>query len=132
MTIDTVAAAVEQVESRGEWWAQRGCHRGVMQVCTRWSKLPSARLWIPDDNRREGKRLLAYWYRHSGHDWAYALAAYRCGWAGLRGECGHGYARKVLGLLLLLLCACDPDKPTPQPRPDAAADVVDPYGDNEP
>jgi len=95
MTVDTVAAAVEQVESRGEWWAERGCHRGVMQVCTRWSKLDPARLWLPDDNRREGRRLLAYWYRQR-HDWAYALAAYRCGWAGLRGRCGAGYARLVL------------------------------------
>lgn len=130
MNIDTVAAAVEQVESRGEWWAQRGCHRGVMQVCTRWSKLDPARLWIPDDNRCEGRRLLAYWYRKGGHSWAFALAAYRCGWAGLRGQCGTGYARKVLALLLLLLCACDPDKPT-APQEDASAEIVDPYGDGE-
>ncbi len=95
MNIDTVAAAVEVVESRGEWWAQRGCHRGVMQVCTRWAKVAPARLWLPADNRREGRRLLAYWYRQR-HDWAYALAAYRCGWAGLRGRCGAGYARLVL------------------------------------
>jgi len=95
MNIDTVAAAVEQVESRGEWWAERGCHRGVMQVCTRWAKVAPARLWIPADNRREGKRLLAYWYRH-GHKWAFALAAYRCGWNGLRGKCGNNYASAVL------------------------------------
>lgn len=96
MTIDTVAAAVEQVESRGEWYAERGCHRGVMQVCTRWAKVAPARLWLPEDNRREGKRLLAYWYRKGGHSWAFALAAYRCGWGGLRGQCGKKYASVVL------------------------------------
>ena len=98
MTIDTVAAAVEQVESRGEWWAERGRYRGVMQVCTRWSKVPPAQLWIPDINRSEGKRLLLYWYSKSNHDWAYALAAYNCGWGGLAGKCGKGYAAKVLSV----------------------------------
>jgi hypothetical protein len=69
VNVDTVAAAVEVVESRGQWYAKRGCHRGVMQVCTHWSRLPPARLWLPDDNRREGRRLLAYWYRQrlDGH-----------------------------------------------------------------
>lgn len=132
MTVNAVAAAVEQVESRGEWWAERGCHRGVMQVCTRWAKVAPARLWLPEDNRREGRRLLAYWYRKGGYNWAYALAAYRCGWGGLQGKCGQGYARKVLGLLMILLCACDPDKP--QPTTQDATDsyeVIDPYGDNE-
>lgn len=98
MTINTVAAAVEQVESRGEWWAQRGCHRGVMQVCTKWAKILPARLWIPEDNRREGKRLLVYWHNKAHGNWWTALAAYNCGWAGLAGKCGKGYASKVLGI----------------------------------
>ena len=96
MDIDTVAAAVEQVESGGNPRAVRGCYRGLMQVCTRWAHVPADDLFVPEVNRREGKRLLAYWYRKSRHDWAFALAAYNCGWAGLRGECGMGYARKVL------------------------------------
>lgn len=95
MNIDTVAAAVEVVESGGQWYAERGCYRGVMQVCTRWAKVPAAQLWIPNVNRAEGRRLLAYWYRQR-HNWAFALAAYNCGWAGLQGKCGMRYARKVL------------------------------------
>jgi hypothetical protein len=96
VTVDTVAAAVEQVESRGEWYAERGCHRGVMQVCTRWSKKPAAQLWIPDINRQEGRRLLTYWHGKAHGDWWAAVAAYRCGWAGLAGNCGKGYASTVL------------------------------------
>jgi hypothetical protein len=96
MTIDTVAAAVEQVESRGQWYAERGDCRGVMQVCARWAHVPPAQLWLPDVNRREGIRLLRYWHGKAHGDWAFALAAYNCGWGGLKGKCGQGYARKVL------------------------------------
>lgn len=97
MHIDTVAAAVEQVESRGNPRAVRGCYRGLMQVCTRWAHCTPDELWDPDINRREGKRILGYWLKKAKGDWAFALAAYNCGWAGLRGKCGTGYARRVLG-----------------------------------
>lgn len=96
MTIDTVAAAVEIVESGGQWYAERGNCRGVMQVCTPWAKVAPSMLWIPEVNRREGLRILSFWYRKSNYDWAFALAAYNCGWNGLEGKCGMGYARKVL------------------------------------
>ena len=96
ITLEAVAAAVETVESRGEWWVQRGCHRGVMQVCTKWSKYPALLLWIPAVNREEGKRLLRYWHGRAKGDWSKALAAYRCGWRGLAVACGAGYARRVL------------------------------------
>lgn len=96
MTVDTVAAAVEQVESGGNPRAVRGCYRGLMQVCTRWAHCTPDELFDPEINRREGKRILAYWYRKSGQDWAYALAAYNCGWNGLKGKCGMSYAKKVL------------------------------------
>jgi hypothetical protein len=99
MTVDTIAAAVEVVESRGEWWAQRGCHRGVMQVCTRWAHVPAAQLWLPVANRREGVRLLRYWHAKAGGDWQRALAAYHCGWAGLRDQCGRSYAARVLEVM---------------------------------
>ena len=94
-----VVAAVEHVESRGQWWARSGCHRGVMQVCTRWARVPPAMLWLPEVNRAEGLRLLRYWHRRSGGNLRLTLAAYRCGWAGLRGECGVAYARTVLARL---------------------------------
>ena len=97
LTLEAVAAAVEHVESRGEWWSKRGCHRGVMQVCSKWSRYPASMLWIPAYSREEGKRLLRYWHGRARGDWTKALAAYRCGWRGLTGACGVGYARLVLG-----------------------------------
>ena len=95
-SLDTVAAAVEVVESRGAWWAKSksGCI-GMMQVCPKWSVYPRAWLYHPDLNRMEGRRLLTYWYGRAG-DWRRALAAYRCGNNGLRGTCGQDYARAVL------------------------------------
>lgn len=96
MDIYAVAALVEHAESRGEWYAKNGCHRGVMQVCTRWSRYPASWLWVPALNREEGRRLLAYWHRRAGGDWHRAVAAYRCGWGGLTGKCGARYAAEVL------------------------------------
>ena len=95
--IEQVALAVEQAESRGQWWvkSKSGC-RGVMQVCPQWAKVPRAWLWIPDVNRDEGRRLLAYWLGKAHGRWLPALAAYRCGWGGLRGKCGSRYALHVL------------------------------------
>ena len=96
MTLDTVAAAVEQVESGGDPRAVRGCYRGLMQVCTRWARVAPDELWDPATNRREGRRILAYWHGKSHGNWPYTLAAYACGWNGLAGKCGRGYAQRVL------------------------------------
>lgn len=98
MTVETVALAVETAESHGEWWAvsKSGCV-GVMQICPQWSKVPRNWLLIPWINRREGTRLLSYWYKRSHGRWVYALAAYRCGYGGLQGHCGMAYARNILG-----------------------------------
>lgn len=88
--------AVEHVESRGNPWAvsHSGCI-GLLQVCPRWASVPAWSLFIPAVNRAEGARQLADWYRRGG-SWRKAAAAYRCGWTGLRGECGQTYARRVL------------------------------------
>jgi len=69
-----------------------------MQVCTRYAHCTPDELYDPEINRREGERLLRYWYRHSHGDWGKALAAYNCGWGGLRGTCGTHYAARVLRL----------------------------------
>jgi hypothetical protein len=69
-----------------------------MQVCTRWARCKPDELYDPEINRREGERLLRYWYRHSHGDWGKALAAYNCGWGGLHGTCGKHYAARVLRL----------------------------------
>lgn len=97
VTLDNVVAAVEQVESGGAWWAKSsaGCI-GVMQICPQWAHVPRTWLWHPEINRQEGRRLLTYWHRKARGNWAFALAAYNCGWAGLKGQCGVGYARLVL------------------------------------
>lgn len=91
--------AVEHVESRGRWdvVSPSGCV-GIMQVQPRYALVPRWALFLPSVNRAEGARMLAYWHRRSGGDWARALAGYRCGNAGLRGECGDAYARRVLAL----------------------------------
>ena len=91
--------AVEHVESRGRWDAvsSSGCV-GVMQVQPRYALAPRWALFLPSINRAEGARMLAYWHRRSGGDWPRALAGYRCGNAGLRGECGAAYAQHVLAL----------------------------------
>lgn len=97
ITLDTVAAAVEVVESQGQWWVEsRAGNRGVMQVHPKWANVTPAMLWIPEVNRAEGRRLLTYWHHQAHGRWAFALAAYNCGWGGLKGKCGKGYARRVL------------------------------------
>lgn len=89
--------AVEHVESRGRWdvVSPSGCV-GLLQVQPRYALAPRWALFLPSVNRAEGARMLAYWHRRARGDWALALAGYRCGNAGLRGECGAGYARRVL------------------------------------
>jgi hypothetical protein len=69
-----------------------------MQVCPKWAHVPRDNLLIPEVNRQEGIRLLRYWHGKSHGDWWATLAGYRCGWNGLRGKCGHKYARAVLKL----------------------------------
>lgn len=97
LTVATVAIAVEQVESEGQWWVESkaGCV-GLMQVCPKWSTRTRAELFDPAVNRAEGQRMLEYWLTRSHQNWRRALASYNCGNAGLRGKCGKGYARKVL------------------------------------
>ena len=69
-----------------------------MQVCTRYAHCKPDELYDPVINRREGERLLLYWYRKGGNDWSKGLAAYNCGWGGLKGKCGTAYANRVLRL----------------------------------
>lgn len=91
--------AVTHAESRGAWFAvsRAGCV-GVMQVQPRYALAPRWALFLPPVNRAEGARMLAYWHRRSRGNWSRALAGYRCGNAGLRGECGAAYAQHVLAL----------------------------------
>ena len=97
-----VAIAIESVESGGRWWVENGGCVGVMQVNPRWSIHSRAALFDPNVNRQEGRRILDYWLKRSRGNLQKALAAYNCGNAGLRGECGHGYARRVLRLAKVL------------------------------
>lgn len=92
-----IVAAVERIESHGVWWtvSHSGCI-GVMQVCPQYSHAPWPLLFLPPVNRYYGARELRYWHRRAHGDWSLALAAYRCGNAGLRGECGTAYADTVL------------------------------------
>ena len=99
LPVEVVAIAVEQVESGGRWWVEnRGCV-GVMQVNPRWSIHTRADLLDPEVNRQEGRRMLGYWLTRAHGEWHKALAGYNCGNAGLRGECGRGYANRVWRLV---------------------------------
>lgn len=95
-----IIEAVEQMESGGHWDVQSpsGCV-GLMQIHPQWSKVPKLLLWAPPLNRAEGARILAYWHAKSGGNWPRALAAYNCGWGGLSGRCGAGYAAAVMRAL---------------------------------
>lgn len=91
--------AVEYTESRHDPTAisASGCV-GLLQVCPRWSQYTAEQLRDPTINRMEGARMLRYWHRRAHGNWSRALAGYRCGNAGLRGECGKAYAKAVLSL----------------------------------
>ena len=95
--LEQIVAAVEHVESRGDPTAvsRDGCV-GLMQINPKWSKYTAEQLKDPEINRAEGKRLLRYWYRQARGSWLLTLAAYRCGWGGLKGRCGVKYARVVM------------------------------------
>ena len=92
-----ILKAVEQQESGGKWLivSSGGCV-GVMQILPRYSRVPRSLLFIGPINRLEGARHLMGWYRSARGDWRRALAAYNCGYAGLGGKCGTGYAASVL------------------------------------
>lgn len=99
VTLTQVVVAVEHVESRGNPTvvSRDGCV-GLMQINPRWSKYTAEQLKDPETNRSEGRRLLRYWHRQARGSWLLTLAAYRCGWGGLKGRCGTKYARIVLRL----------------------------------
>jgi hypothetical protein len=67
-------SAVEWAESRGNWLAVAGTHRGPYQIAERFSRIP--------------------WW--AGGDWHGALRGYRYGYPGVRGERGRQYAASVL------------------------------------
>lgn len=94
---DALQRQVEYAESRHNPFvvSRAGCV-GLMQVCPQYSQLPRSLLFLPAINRAEGCRMLAYWRKRAHGDWHKALAAYRCGNAGLRERCGNGYARRIL------------------------------------
>lgn len=94
--LDAIVAAVIHLESRGnpDVVSRDGCV-GLMQVHPRWSHFTHAQLLDPETNKSEGRRLLKYWLRRAHGSWPRALAAYNCGWRGLEGKCGTGYARRV-------------------------------------
>jgi soluble lytic murein transglycosylase-like protein len=98
--LEQVLVAIEHVESRGNpnVVSKDGCV-GLMQVHPKWSKYSKEQLKDPITNRAEGRRLFLYWHRKAHYNWAFSLAAYRCGWGGLEGKCGVRYARAVLALV---------------------------------
>lgn len=89
--------AVQAVESSGNMFAvsSEGC-LGLYQICPRYTPLPRWALFVPVFARAESARHLQGWRKRAKGDTMAALAAYNCGNAGLRGECGRGYAKLVL------------------------------------
>ena len=91
--------AIEYAESGGDPWAKRGVCRGLWQVDSRWAsplvRKSPALLYDPETARAEGRRALRGWLRACGGDMTCALRGFRCGWAGVRGECGSSYAASV-------------------------------------
>lgn len=88
-------SAVEWAESRGNWLAVVGTHRGPYQIAERYSRIPWWALHIEPLARLEAQRMLTWWHRRAG-DWPGALRGYRYGFPGVRGERGHDYAAAVL------------------------------------
>ena len=92
--------AIAQVESgwNAALVSRSGCV-GIYQIMPRYARSDRASLRDPTLGRLEAARQLAAWYRASGRgrhaSWFRATAAYNCGWGGLRGTCGTGYARRV-------------------------------------
>lgn len=88
--------AVEWAESRGDWLAVAGSHRGPYQIAVRFSRLPWWALHVEPVARIEAWRQLAWWRARAAGDWHGALRGYRHGYAGVRGERGQQYADAVL------------------------------------
>lgn len=93
-----VLDAVAWAESRDDWRAVSPGARciGAFQLCSRFSAIPAPLAFVPHFARREAARQLRAWQARAGGRLAPALAAYRCGLAGLRGRCGARYAAAVL------------------------------------
>lgn len=93
-----VLDAVRWAESRGFWFARspKGLHVGAYQAAVRFAHLRAPLLYLEPLARLECRRHLRVRLRQSGGDLRLALAAYRCGNAGLRGRCGTPYADAVL------------------------------------
>lgn len=93
-----VLDGVRWAESRGRWLvrSRSGRHHGPYQVGEAWAELPVVLLYVEPLGRAEADRLIRRWLRRSGGQLAPAMAAYRCGNGGLRGECGRAYAAAVL------------------------------------
>ena len=93
---DKIIDSVEFQESRGDLLVRsnRYC-TGLMQVDYRYTPIPRPLLRVPIFNRVVGVRALKSWKKHN-KDMHFALAAYNCGYKGLDGECGVGYANSVL------------------------------------
>lgn len=89
--------SVEFQESRGVINVKQNGHCvGVMQIDYRYSPVSKKLLKVPYLNRIIGVRMLHYWKRKAGGNMKLALASYNCGYAGLKGVCGAGYANSVL------------------------------------
>jgi len=89
--------SVEFTESRGEYLVKsNGSCTGLMQVNYHYTPISRPLLRIPIINRVVGTRALREWKRKT-KDMKRALAAYNCGYKGLDGKCGMGYAGSVLG-----------------------------------
>jgi len=91
--------AIEYGESRGDTWAKRGPCRGLWQVNPAFAspivrKAP-ALLYTPEVGRAEGRRALAGWVKVCHGDLTCAIRGYKCGYDGVKGLCGKGYAAAV-------------------------------------
>lgn len=91
--------AIEYTESGGDPWSKRGVCRGLWQVNAEYAsphvRKSPALLYDPVVSRAEGRRALHGWSKICRGDMTCALRGYRCGWAGVRGECGSKYAAAV-------------------------------------
>mgnify|MGYP003705251839 CR=1 FL=1 len=98
---ENIIDSIEQQESGGNIFVKGNTYcTGLMQIDYRYSPVPRPLLRIPYINRIVGTRAIRYWKRRTG-DINVALAAYNCGWKGLKGQCGTGYAKSVLGMGVL-------------------------------
>lgn len=94
---DKIIDSVEFTESRGEYTVKNnGSCTGLMQVNYHYTTVPRPLLKVPVINRAVGTKMLRDWYHKSGDNMKNTLAAYNCGYGGLRGSCGVGYANMTL------------------------------------